>query len=225
MVWPYLSQYLFKCQSTQSVSSVLTGGRYDIFYPAMSSSLDWFVMGYCIAHSRATCLWEVSVSGDHWVEMLTKGLKYTLDNEEKERVVSLATRQNSTPPSREGGRIVSLYIVPASDIMHTLSPYTRHLTKLTFKSMPPAGSTESLFEGIFTNNPFLKDLEVLSVQSQELLALVNHLPKVRNLASLALAIDLVHCENAKSYSLTPHPILPLFDRTSLGGYRHKSRNA
>ena len=108
LVRPYLCQYLFECQSTQSVSSVLTGGRYIVDQSSMKSSLDWFVMGYSIAHSHATCLWNVEVRTDHQIEMLAKGLKYTLDNEEKGRRVSLAEGQNSTPPKKEGGRIVSL---------------------------------------------------------------------------------------------------------------------
>ena len=70
-----------------------------------SSSLDLFVIGYSIARSHASCLWDVVVYADHEIEMLDKGLKYTLDKEEKERRSSLAVGQNSAPPKKEAREV------------------------------------------------------------------------------------------------------------------------
>ena len=98
----------------------------------MESSFDWFMLGYSIAHCHATCLWNVNIDISHEIEMLAKGMKYTLDNEEKGTRVSLTKGQNSTPHKKERGKIVRLVINNPSDIMHTLSPCTQHLTELVF---------------------------------------------------------------------------------------------
>ena len=190
VVDPYLCQYLFECQSTQSVSSVFTGGRYDIIPFYVKSSLDWFVIGYSIARSHATCLWNVRVETNHQIEMLAKGTKYTLDTEnEVER----------RAPRKERGRIMTLDIVNPSDIiMHNLSPYTQHLTELTFRGQLPE-HTELLFERFFTRHPMLKSLNVsCPLTPTELLALVKKLPKFENLAQLELRFGSMFFENTKN---------------------------
>ena len=201
IVRPYLCQYLFECQSTLSVSSVLTGGRYHINRSRTKSSLDWFVAGYSIAHSSAVCLWNVRVGTLHQTEMLAKGLKYTLESQD-ERRISLAEGQNSTPPKKAGGRIECLDIVNPSDIMYTFIPYTQHLTQLTFCGNLP-NNLESLFNWISIHNPMLEDLD-LDVQCylarNELLPLVSNLAKLGNLVQLELALNEKLLDNAKSLS-------------------------
>ena len=202
LVRPYACQYLFECQSAHLVSSVLSGGRYDIEELSMKSSLDWFVVGFSIANSHATCLWSVEVEGVHAIEMLAKGLNYTLDNGEKERRVSLAKGQYPTPSKKERGRIVSLSVDFPGEIMPTLIPFTQHLTELTFKCKLPCNK-ESFFNGISSHNTMLEDLRLsCPLTPDELLPLVSNLPKLGKLARLSLPFGREFLADAKIKSLS-----------------------
>ena len=78
---------------------------------------------------------------------------------------------------------MSLGIEDPGDIMHTLNPYTQHLTKLTFRGELP-NNIELLFSGISIHNPMLEDLVVhCDLTPEELLPLVSNLPKLKNLAN------------------------------------------
>ena len=201
LVHPYLCQDLFECQSTQSISSVLTGGRYRIGLSRMRSSLNWFVVGYSIARSSATCLWNVKFRRDHDIEMLAKGLKYTLDKKERQKWINLAEGQNSTPSNDEGGRIVSMWIDYPSDIMHTLSPYTQHLTQLTFRGKL-RNDVELLFNGISIHHPMLEEIVVrCDLTPDRLLSLVGSLAKLGKLAKLELTLNNNFFKDAKSFSM------------------------
>ena len=56
---PSLCQLLFESQSPQLVSTVFSGRRVQPDYEEMTSPLDWFATGYCIAHSDTTSSWSV----------------------------------------------------------------------------------------------------------------------------------------------------------------------
>ena len=58
---PALCQLLFESQSPQLVSTVFSGRRVEPYFRKITSPLDWFVMGYCIAHCDTTSSWSVYI--------------------------------------------------------------------------------------------------------------------------------------------------------------------
>ena len=85
--------------------------------------------------------------------------------------------------------------------MHTLSPYTQHLTQLTYRGKS-SKTPESFLNGIPIVYPMLEDFDVLChVEHDELLCLVNVLPKLGNFAKLKLTFHVELLEDAKSVSV------------------------
>ena len=115
----------------------------------------------------------------------------------------MAEGQNSTPPKKTGGRIMRLEITNPSDIMHTLIPYTQHLTQLTFCGMLP-NNMKSMFDGISIHNPMLEDLNVKGcyLTPDELSALVSYLPKLGNLEKLTFSFNEMFLNDAMSLSVS-----------------------
>ena len=60
-----------------------------------------------LLHCSISChkLVEVWVATDFQIEMLAKGLKYVLYDEEKEKRVSLTEGQFSTPPEKKDAKL------------------------------------------------------------------------------------------------------------------------
>ena len=85
------------------------------------------------------------------------------------------------------------------DIMHTLSPYTQHLTQLTFKGKLP-NNMESFFDGISTR--MLEDIHLVdALTPEELLPVVRNLPTLGKLAKLMLPVSREFVVSAKSSSV------------------------
>ena len=117
MVHPSLCRLLFECQCVELVAKTLHSGKYVIFQNKFQSKLDWFVAGYCIAHSHSTCLWTLYLNTPDEIKMLSSGVRYTA-------------------VTGEGGRIDHLHIKNPSEDIFSLHPHTSQLTKLTLTGSP-----------------------------------------------------------------------------------------
>ena len=74
---PALCQLLFECQSPQLVSSVFSGRRVRSYNNKITSTLDWFVIGYCIAHCDTTSSWSVYLEDSlQYLQAFSSGLHY-----------------------------------------------------------------------------------------------------------------------------------------------------
>ena len=75
---PSLCQLLFESQSPQLVSTVFSGRSVQPYYDKMTSPLDWFATGYCIAHSDTTSSWSVGFRDTlQCLQAFSSGLHYT----------------------------------------------------------------------------------------------------------------------------------------------------
>ena len=126
---PSLCQLLFESQSPQLVSTVFSGRRIVPDSRDMTSPLDWFATGYCIAHSDTTSSWSVLFSvyfssPPQCLQAFSSGLHYS-----------------STTTHRSGGTgsLTELTLftdddTPVSPYLETfpsLFPYSQAITDLT----------------------------------------------------------------------------------------------
>ena len=96
-----LCQLLFETQSSDLVSSLFTGQR---FSPTCDTTLDWYIIGYCIVGSSSTATWEIYY--DHTmghkpehIEMLVKGLSsFHYSNEQSGYISELVVQCASDLP-------------------------------------------------------------------------------------------------------------------------------
>ena len=93
---------------------------------------------------------------------------------------------------------MSLSFDSPGDIIDSLSPYTQHLTELAFSGKLP-NNMEPFFNGISTHYPMLEDLSLYyALTPEELLPLVENLPKLGKLAKLILYFGREFLKAAKS---------------------------
>ena len=120
---------MFESQSPQLVSTVFSGRRFQRDRYKMTSPLDWFATGYCIAHSDTTSSWSVVFDNDspQCLQAFSSGLHYS-----------------STTTHRSGGTgsLTELTLIvppffPASLYLETfpsLFPYSQAITVLLLDS-------------------------------------------------------------------------------------------
>ena len=155
LVHPALCQLLFESQSPQLVSTVFSGRRVQ---PdgIVTSTLDWFVIGYCIAHCDTTSSWSVYIEPyiQH-LQAFSSGLHYS---------------STSSTHCRNGrtGSLTELEITvvknhnisPILEAFHSLYPYTQAIIQL------------SLHGDLYSDDKGLPVLQKLS----------HYCPKIRELA-------------------------------------------
>ena len=126
---PCVSCMLFESQSPQLVSTVFSGRRVQPDKKNMTSPLDWFATGYCIAHSDTTSSWSVRFGNflfspsPRCLQAFSSGLHYS-----------------STTTHRSGGTglLTELIILvahtrvffPYLETFPSLFPYSQAITKL-----------------------------------------------------------------------------------------------
>ena len=69
-----LCELLFEAQSPQKVIAVFSNRTVNIH----SSSLDWYVLGYCITNSDHTSTWVVNISHREQLQTLSDGMSYSI---------------------------------------------------------------------------------------------------------------------------------------------------
>ena len=125
---PSLCQLLFESQSPQLVSTVFSGRRV-VPYLSITSPLDWFATGYCIAHSDTTSSWSVEF-----------GARYSTPSPQYLRAFSSGLHYSSTTTHRSGGTgslteltlFINRTVSPYLETFPSLFPYSQALTKLMF---------------------------------------------------------------------------------------------
>ena len=119
---PSLCQLLFESQSPQLVSTVFSGRRVQPDYEEMTSPLDWFATGYCIAHSDTTSSWSVEF-GDGDI---------TTPSPQCLQAFSSGLHYSSTTTHRSGGTGSLTELTLETDLETPVSPYLE-----TFPSLFP----------------------------------------------------------------------------------------
>ena len=89
---PALCQLLFECQSPQLVSSVFSGRRVRSYNNKITSTLDWFVIGYCIAHCDTTSSWSVYLEDSlQYLQAFSSGLHYSSTNSTHSKIENITS--------------------------------------------------------------------------------------------------------------------------------------
>ena len=123
---PALCQLLFECQSPQLVSTVFSGRRVGPYNLKITSPLDWFVIGYCIAHCDTTSSWRVYLENSiQCLQAFSSGLHYSSTTTTHCRI-------------EKPGSLTELDILvvennlisPFLEAFHSLYPYTQAITIL-----------------------------------------------------------------------------------------------
>ena len=125
---PALCQLLFESQSPQLVSTVFSGRRVEPYFRKITSPLDWFVMGYCIAHCDTTSSWSVYIEDSlEGLQAFSSGLHYSSTSSTQCRI-------------EKNGSLTELNILvenklisPYLEAFHSLYPYTQVITLLTLR--------------------------------------------------------------------------------------------
>lgn len=149
-VAPRLCQLLFEAQSPPLVSEVFCKREFSISYHEMNSQLEWFVVGYCIAHSHSTASWSIkynsAVKPNHTVaclQMLSKGLHYSSAFESTQLTsLEFVTKYDTFDSldclpilNPQGIRRLSLRLTdqsyfPSEGVLHHLHQYCTGMTSL-----------------------------------------------------------------------------------------------
>lgn len=104
-------QLLFEVQQPKTVSRILANR---IFVPRCTHSLDWFFVGYCIAHSDNSAQWFIDVTEEKNIKMILSGIKYL-------------------PPSNENcGKIFGMNIRPSVVKLPSFQGFCAHTKELRF---------------------------------------------------------------------------------------------
>ena len=70
-----LCQLLFETQISQNVSKVFSHCQLEVI---LSDPFDWFVIGYCIANSDNTSMWDIpNIESPRHLQLLSDGLHYS----------------------------------------------------------------------------------------------------------------------------------------------------
>ena len=126
---PALCQLLFECQSPQLVSTVFKGRRVKPYNSKMTSPLDWFVLGYCIAHCDTTSSWSdvVVENSSQCLQAFSSGLHYSSTS-------GTHCRIGKTGSLTEMEILVhDEPISPFLEAFRSLYPYTQAITYLTLR--------------------------------------------------------------------------------------------
>ena len=125
---PSLCQLLFESQSPQLVSTVFSGRRVQPAYRyKITSPLDWFATGYCIAHSDTTSSWSVqfgsvfSTPSPQCLQAFSSGLHYSS---------TTTHRSGGTGSLTELTLIVSISVSLYLETFPSLFPYSQAITVL-----------------------------------------------------------------------------------------------
>ena len=114
---------LFECQNSELVSAMFTNDR---FSALGDTNLEWYVNGYCIAHSSSTALWYI-----HYDHKLRQHNTQHLHN--------LVKGLGRSPTREQGGKIDVLLLVGDQELnkciefIPKLLPYTRELKVLDLR--------------------------------------------------------------------------------------------
>ena len=123
---PALCQLLFESQSPQLVSTVFSGRSVQFRYFVIASTLDLFVVGYCIAHCDTTSSWSVRIELSlRNIQAFSSGLHYS----------STSSTQSTIEMT---GSLTKLEIIvfgeketcPFIEAFHSFYPYTQAITSL-----------------------------------------------------------------------------------------------
>ena len=125
---PALCQLLFECQSPQLVSTVFSGKRVRSYNDKITSPLDWFVVGYCIAHCDTTASWIVIFENSlQCFQAFSSGLHYSSTSSTQHCRIE---KTGSLTKLEIRITVVDEPISPFLEALDSLYPYTQAITKL-----------------------------------------------------------------------------------------------
>ena len=188
-----MCQLLFECQSPQLVSTVFSGRSFRSYNSKMSSPLDWFVMGYCIAHCDTTSSWSVCI--ELYIQRLrdfSSGLHYSSTNSTHSRIENITSSLTELEIL-----VVDKPISPFLEAFNSLYPYTQAIIEL------------ALYGDLYSDDKGLL-LQKLS----------HYCPKIRNLALPTLHPPYTSLPHLPQHTLDTLSItLPLMeDDSTLGDH-------
>ena len=161
-----LCHLLFECQCTKVIPDVLTKGNHDF---DTENDLDYFVHGFCLAHSHPSCLWSVSIHTDSQVEMMAMGMHY------------------EDVAFGNGGRIKMMYSATANSKIFEFHPHINDVEELVLDLLHTHIQLE-FFKGIPVHFPKLQTLRLAHRNSSldDYQNLVDVLPKLKHLKTLMI---------------------------------------
>ena len=175
-----LCQLLFETQSPNLVSSLFTGKR---FSPQCDTTLDWYIIGYCIARSSKTATWQMYY--DHTmghkpehIEMLIKGLSsFQCSSEQCGYIDDLVVQGGSDLPK-------CLQFLPA------LVPYASNLTSLYLRGKLPSEECEKLANALRKDYYKLADFQLVTCNTAaDCLKVISTLSQLPQLEVLQLGFS------------------------------------
>ena len=162
-----LCDLLFVCQCPHSTLKIFRSSRFQ------RTPLEYFVHGYCIAHSHPTSTWDLQFSSDKQIEMLLEGMQYT----------------ESAPGM--GGSIKSMFTSFPTTELFNLHPHTKNLEKLTLWLIRNSPSQSEFVQGIPKYFPVLQNLVLICQGSlKDYKGLFAVLPKLAMLTNLQVSFNL-----------------------------------
>ena len=121
---PALCQLLFESQSPQLVSTVFSGRSVEPYYYEISPPLDWFVMGYCIAHCDTTSSWSVCIQLSlRDIQAFFSGLHYSSTSSTQSKIEMTGSLTEL--------EIVVFETSPFLEAFQSFYPYTQAITSLS----------------------------------------------------------------------------------------------
>ena len=208
---PSLCQLLFEAQSSELVRNVFQKRKVHPVYDNMRiNPLDWFAIGYCIAHSDTTSSWIVlfgnilSTSHPQCFQAFSSGLHYSPSSTHNSTDGEIGSLTELTLDS---GNHVSSYL----EILPSLFPYTKAITELWLPgelSNDDKGVT--VLQNLSYYCPQLRELALPSL-SQPTKSLVLKLPQ-QTLVTLHLRLphmedDSVLCQHLQQCLALKHLIV------------------
>ena len=204
---PSLCQLLFEAQSPQLVQTVFYERKVHPVYDKMRiTPLDWFAIGYCIAHSDTTSSWIVvfgnilSTSHPQCLQAFSSGLHYS------------SSSTHSCADGEIGSQLTELtlysdsHVSPYLDIFPSLSPYTQAITVLWLAGDLSSDDTGvSVLQTLSEYCPRLKNLALPSISPH-----LVQLPQTLDTLYLRLPHkidDSILCENLQQCLALKHLIL------------------
>lgn len=148
------------------------------------NSLDWFVVGYAIAHSNTTCSWDLRVIAGTHMEMVGMGLNYVpLDESQFE----------------QKGRNIKMFRLDVPDnILYSLRPvHTNNVVEL-YLTLHQSSNTSFFGKTLSTYFPNVEKLYI-NGNLLPVLDIVAVLPQLKLLSELEIV--------SESYSSSGTPVL------------------
>lgn len=184
-----MCQLLFESQSPNLVSAIFSGKKVSLS-DNVSSPLDWFVTGYCIAHSDSTSLWDVWFTNHphQCLQAFSFGLHYSSCTPHMHQ--RTGTIHDLILRNTKNATEFAQYL----DVFDHLDTYIQEVTKLHFAgTMQPGKNGVPVLHELSRYCPKLKSLRLPELLSP-LLTQVPQFP-YNTLETLLLSLPLLKDDN------------------------------